>query len=1334
MPRTSSGRKSSSSEPTTTTGNYPYWPRDLVPQIIPDARVLTFGYDTHIRHSFSRPPSQNRLIDHGGDFLCALEDSRRSQPSRPLLFIAHSLGGLVVKETLRQSKSYEQERPERAHVYLSTIGIIFFGTPHAGADPLNGIHHSLITLINLLGFRANDQIVQTLMPNAERLVMLNEEFISMIHTRNWQIHSFQEEFAQTGLLGKKVVEDSSSRINDRQHEKIEHIQANHVDMCRFDGLEDPEFRKVQAALKFMRKSPTHHSFLTTEQREKISEKLNFDGVDARYMSLGAAQSRTCRWLPESSIYKDWQNVTKLAEHHGFLWIKGKPGAGKSIMMKYLLHRAKKTLAERAVTSFFAKETLAERVVISFFFNARGDELERSTQGMYRSLLIQLLQKLSRTRLDSEALFPFLSRPDDNRWPIEALKQAFQSVVSQADSLDLCCYIDALDECSEDEVREMIYFFEDIGKQAVESKLTFRVCFSSRHYPHISIEKGLELTLENEPDHTNDIRQYIQSKLRIKEQDKKQKIEAEVLHRSANIFLWAALVVDILNKEYDKGLNPTLKRLKQIPDGLHRLFEDILTRDNENIDELVLCLQWILFAKRPLRPEELYTAVRLGSDSANSSFWDGDHTRSEMIGRFNLNVSKGLAEITKTNPTVQFIHESVRDYLMREDGLRTLLGRRKETAGDVEGLSNEVLKQVCLAQLRDQIESKVLIPDELPRAPSAEAKSLRREVRAKFPFLGYAIDHVLSHANSAQRGGIDQTSFFSSFSRQRWIRFDNLLQKHQTCRHSNDAPLIYLLAEHVVDHQSLGNLIQIHPERHLGLTLSTKSERYNLPMSAALAWGNHDAIRTLAIEAAKQGTSPTDDILISKIQEELSDLSRFKPDRDNDQWENLDGQTALALLKSTSLLDVLQDELFRPDSSTFPMLIRYCPTVTFAQRFVRYGDWFNTCCSDGHTALTFAVHNDLVDLAKYLLSLNADHSSSKDGFAPLYYARSIEMVKACHEHGANPYNISPHGMNFLHRALKMNRPEALSLIEYALGEIGIDIYSTIIDRRNSISVAAMLRSIEIVHFLHRFDKLKIDWTDDTGRTFLSHASGTLNYEVVRYLIELGADPNIPDTSGKTPLWHAASYMLYEGDDRVIKALLGNPLTNPNLADKEGRTPLLRAAQLSHLGKVQSLMEDSRTDLAVKCKKGRTSISYAQEPFVGIEDTLNLLLEKTSLDPDDPDFEGKTPLMYACGYLAYGKVRALLATQKVNVNAEDKNGWTPIWHLLRGEEGNGYNGRKSLQKLLASKAVDPLVIVAGQTPLDFAKSKHCKLVRDKDVGAQIVEILSLYVEEWVSIYSA
>ena len=45
-----------------------------------------------------------------------------------------------------------------------------------------------------------------------------------------------------------MVEDTSSALNDAIVEITQHIASDHMDMCRFKGLEDVEYKKVAAAL------------------------------------------------------------------------------------------------------------------------------------------------------------------------------------------------------------------------------------------------------------------------------------------------------------------------------------------------------------------------------------------------------------------------------------------------------------------------------------------------------------------------------------------------------------------------------------------------------------------------------------------------------------------------------------------------------------------------------------------------------------------------------------------------------------------------------------------------------------------------------------------------------------------------------------------------------------------------------------------------------------------------------------------------------------------------------------------------------------------------------
>lgn len=77
-------------------GTSVFWPADLLPEVCENARILTFGYDTKVTKYTSGPTNMNSILSHGKDFLFSLE--RHVVPGRPLIFIAHSLGGILVKE------------------------------------------------------------------------------------------------------------------------------------------------------------------------------------------------------------------------------------------------------------------------------------------------------------------------------------------------------------------------------------------------------------------------------------------------------------------------------------------------------------------------------------------------------------------------------------------------------------------------------------------------------------------------------------------------------------------------------------------------------------------------------------------------------------------------------------------------------------------------------------------------------------------------------------------------------------------------------------------------------------------------------------------------------------------------------------------------------------------------------------------------------------------------------------------------------------------------------------------------------------------------------------
>ncbi|KAF2820926.1 HET-domain-containing protein [Ophiobolus disseminans] len=402
-------------------------------------------------------------------------------------------------------------------------------------------------------------------------------------------------------------------------------------------------------------------------REEMVDLLYFEHIDDRLMSLKKAYSKTCDWFLHKKQYRAWISAENLHDHHGFLWIKGKPGAGKSILMKFLDSKAKTS----------AKSD-TDALVVAFFFNARGDYFEKSTTGLYRSLLWQLFEK-------AEDLQEVLDEFDTNArriiqrkgWQIEILKQTFARAVERLGRRSLQIFVDALDECDDKHVVDMISFLEDIGERAVEDNVRLHICFSSRHYPAITIWRGMEIVLEDEEEHGKDIARYISSKLKLANPRKADSLRAQVLEKSAGVFLWVALVIPMLNEASAKGRVEELqKRLDGIPPGLDDLFEMILRRDREDMQELRLCIQWILFARRPLKQEEYFFTIRSPTSPETAKCRVLGDITAEDMRLFVQSSSKGLAEVTKTRskdkkPTVQFIHESVRDFFLVKKGYQRL---------------------------------------------------------------------------------------------------------------------------------------------------------------------------------------------------------------------------------------------------------------------------------------------------------------------------------------------------------------------------------------------------------------------------------------------------------------------------------------------------------------------------------------------------------------------------------------------------------------------------------------------------------------------------------------
>ncbi|UKZ72562.1 hypothetical protein TrVFT333_000194 [Trichoderma virens FT-333] len=638
-----------------------FWPADLLPNNCPDSRILTFGYDSKVTKYNAGEINQNSIFVHSKDLLGELHRGRERDPKRRLMFVAHSLGGIVVKEMLARSSSSVEGGLR--NIVESTAMVVFLGTPHRGSQHVAALGEVVRSVVSSLGMKTTPVILDALGLKTTDL----------------------------------VVPDYSSSIGDAR-EYAETMQANHIGMCRYSGPNDPNYCKIAGALQSIylsipslkaieasldrRIQLTKSVLSTTSTNEpphvvngsKVNEaclrSLWFPTIDRRLQSLGSPAEKTCAWLFDHKLYKDWFNGTGRHESYGLLWLKGKPGAGKSTLMKEAFHQAAREQAESNYST------------AAFFFNAKGDELEHSSLGLFKSLLYQLL-------------------PGD--------KQGLEFFHKMWDEKNKFVKRDIGEEWAAWAESELESFLEwAVNPGAYLKGIDLNVCISSRHFPTITLSDCPEIFVEQH--NSDDIETYVDCKFELAFATKRPQwelLKKNILQKSAGVFLWVVLVVEDVLRSWDDGNEmPYLnQRAMDLPEELETLFSNIFSKLEPNARELtVKFFQWAILATKPLRLYEWRhilafirqpTLKSLREWRQSNNFIESDEQLEKQI----RTISRGLVEVKRVyvgdsqeegieaisnhagagsldlehgdSRIVQVIHESVREFFLRNNGFFVL---------------------------------------------------------------------------------------------------------------------------------------------------------------------------------------------------------------------------------------------------------------------------------------------------------------------------------------------------------------------------------------------------------------------------------------------------------------------------------------------------------------------------------------------------------------------------------------------------------------------------------------------------------------------------------------
>ncbi|OBT62385.1 hypothetical protein VE03_08516 [Pseudogymnoascus sp. 23342-1-I1] len=241
---------------TWTAKNGVFWPNELLPVTLRQAkaRVLVYGYNADV-YTFGsdKGASSDMLHQHAQSLLTGLSMERMSEDKEEnaIIWVAHSLGGILVKRALELSNDLTSKSadPSRS-IYVSTYGIIFLGTPHLGADGAKWgqVLHSLIkTVMPKKIVETEDQLLKTLQNNNETLQNINLHFLDIY--QRFEIDMVHEAM-RTDLKGTKVfVVDQASASPPLPGVRYYGIEGTHSSMCKFESKHAPGYLNVSTAIK-----------------------------------------------------------------------------------------------------------------------------------------------------------------------------------------------------------------------------------------------------------------------------------------------------------------------------------------------------------------------------------------------------------------------------------------------------------------------------------------------------------------------------------------------------------------------------------------------------------------------------------------------------------------------------------------------------------------------------------------------------------------------------------------------------------------------------------------------------------------------------------------------------------------------------------------------------------------------------------------------------------------------------------------------------------------------------------------------------------------------------
>ncbi|CEJ81167.1 hypothetical protein VHEMI01311 [[Torrubiella] hemipterigena] len=259
-----------------------FWLGDhgMLPSDITNSRVLTYSYPANVTTLFG--PSCSDTIMHIAHTLVAelvADREANDATDRPILFLCHSLGGIIVKRALIYSSSRTSHKLQHLHsIYICTYGIIFLGTPHQGSDKANLLKYGqrLVAIcVPSLVTDTTPKLLEALQEGSETLQEITDGFAPIM--QRFRIFFFWEQLkTHMGVTYDYVVSHESAAPILPDTERAG-LQSNHQDICKFASRNSRGYKLIIAALRrYAREAPEAISSRWIQERELMGARRRYE--------------------------------------------------------------------------------------------------------------------------------------------------------------------------------------------------------------------------------------------------------------------------------------------------------------------------------------------------------------------------------------------------------------------------------------------------------------------------------------------------------------------------------------------------------------------------------------------------------------------------------------------------------------------------------------------------------------------------------------------------------------------------------------------------------------------------------------------------------------------------------------------------------------------------------------------------------------------------------------------------------------------------------------------------------------------------------------------------